>query len=171
MKVILTQTVPKVGKQGTVVNVADGFARNFLFPRSLAIVADRKQLAALEKRNARVVARTAGEKASAETLRDRINGSTIRIPAQVGADRGKLFGAITSQDVHDAIKAQLSADIDRKHIALIEPIKRLGTYQVELDLHREVDAKINVEVYDPTAPVAAAAPAESEAADDDGLES
>jgi large subunit ribosomal protein L9 len=155
MKVILKQTVPKVGKEGTVVNVADGFARNYLFPRSLAIVAEKKQVAALDKRNERIAAKTAGLKAQAEALKVRINGSTIRIPGQVGADKAKLFGAITAQDVHDAIVSQLKADIDRKKIALIEPIKRLGTFTVELDLHREVDAKIKVEVYDPTAPVAA----------------
>jgi large subunit ribosomal protein L9 len=161
MKVILKQAVPKVGKEGTVVNVADGFARNYLFPRGLAIVAEKKQIAALEKRNERVAAKTAGAKTQAEALRDRIQGATIRIPGQVGADKLRLFGAVTAQDVHDAIVKQLQADIDRKKIALIEPIKRLGIYTVELDLHRDVDAKINVEVYDPTVPVAApAAPAE-----------
>lgn len=157
MKVILLQTVPKVGKEGTVVNVADGFARNYLFPRSLAIFAEKKQIEALAKRNERVAVKTAGDKTMAESLRERINGSTVRIAGQVGAAQGKLFGAITSQDVHDAIKGQLNADIDRKKIALIEPIRRLGRHQVELDLHREVDAKIWVDVFDPNAPVEAPA--------------
>src|SRR5580693_1608541 len=98
MKVILNQTVPKVGKEGSVVNVADGFARNYLFPRSLAILADKNQLAALEKKNARLTAKTAGEKAAAEALRDRLNGKSVRIAGQVGAAMGKLFGAITSQN-------------------------------------------------------------------------
>lgn len=155
MKVILLQTVPKVGKEGTIVNVADGFARNYLFPRSLAIMADKNQIIALERRLARVVAKTAGEKSSAETLREQINGQTVRLPGQVGAAAGKLFGAITAQNIADAIKSQLSITLDRKQIALIDPIKRLGSFQIELDLHRDVDAVITVEVFDPKAPVAA----------------
>ncbi|HTQ11485.1 MAG TPA: 50S ribosomal protein L9 [Fimbriimonadaceae bacterium] len=151
MKVILNQTVPKVGKEGTVVNVADGFARNYLFPRGLAVLADKKQIGALEKRNARVAERTAGLKSSAEGLKDLINGQTVRIPGKVGKDSTKLFGAVTSQDVVDAVKAQLDLDIDKKQVALIEPIKRLGTHEVELDLHREVESRLHVEVYDPNA--------------------
>lgn len=160
MKIILLQTVPKVGKEGTVANVADGFARNFLFPRGLAIIADKKQIDALEKRNARVAAKTAGQKADAEALRERLNGQTVRIPGQVGNAAGKLFGAITSADIVEAIKSQLNLSVDRKQVALIEPIKRLGTVDVEIDLHREVDARVHVVVFDPTAPVETPAPAE-----------
>ena len=159
MKIILTQTVPKVGKQGTVVNVADGFARNYLFPRSLAIVADKNQLAALEKRNARVAAKSAGEKTTAEQLQERLNGKSVRIAGQVGAAQGKLFGAITAQAIVDAIKSQLGETVDRRQVGLIDPIKRLGNFEIGLDLHRDVDATITVEVYDPNAPVAPA-PAE-----------
>lgn len=160
MKIILTQTVPKVGKQGTVTNVADGFARNYLFPRGLAIVADKKQIEALGKRNERVAAKTAGEKAAAEDLKTKLDGKTVRIAGQVGKGQGKLFGAITSQDVANAIKSQLGFDIDRKKIALVEPIKKLGSQPVEIDLHHSVDAIVTVEVYDPAAPVAAPAPVE-----------
>lgn len=156
MKVILNQTVPKVGKQGHVVTVADGFARNYLFPRGLAIVADKNQLKALEVRNARLDAKTAGAKAAAEALKEKLNGQSVRIEGKVGADSNKLFGAITSQDVADAIKKQLGETIEKKDIALIEPIKRLGNYKVELDLHRSVDAIVNVEVFDPKAEVVAA---------------
>ena len=155
MKVILNQTVPKVGKAGTVVTVADGFARNFLFPRGLAIVADRRQVEALEKRNARVAEKTAGEKTAAEGLKEKLDGQTVRIEGQVGKGQGKLFGAITSQDVVDAIQKQLGISVDRKKVALVEPIKRLGRHEVEIDLHQSVDAKVHVEVYDPTAPVEA----------------
>lgn len=151
MKVILNQTVPKVGKEGTVVSVADGFARNYLFPRGLAILAEKKQVEALAKRNTRIVERTAGQKSAAEVVREQLHGQTVRIEGKVGKDSTKLFGAVTSQDVVDAIKAQLKVSVDRKHVALIEPIKRLGVHEVELDLHREVDARVNVEVYDPNA--------------------
>ncbi len=153
MKVILNTTVPKVGKEGTVVTVANGYARNYLFPRGLAIVAEKKQIEALEKRNARISERTAGHKAEAETLREKLHGKAIRIEGKVGAAAGKLFGAVTAQDVVDEIKKQLGVTIERKQLALIEPIKRLGKHEVELDLHREVDARVTVEVYDPNAPV------------------
>lgn len=166
MKIILNQTVPKVGKEGTVVNVADGFARNYLFPRGLAVVATKQQIAALEKRNARIAERTAGHKAAAESLREQLNGKTVRLPGEVGS-QGKLFGAITSANVVEAIQKQLGATLDRKQVALIEPIKRLGDHVVELDLHREVDAKITVTVFDPNAPVAKPAPVETEETDED----
>lgn len=153
MKVILKQTVPKVGKAYQVVTVKDGFARNYLFPRGLAILAEKNQLNALEKRNARVEAKSAGEKAAAEALKEKLDGKTIRIEGQVGKDSTKLFGAITAQNIADAIKSQLKLDVDRKGIALIEPIKRLGNHEIEIDLHFRVDAKIHVEVYDPNAPL------------------
>lgn len=163
MKVILNQTVPKVGKEGTVVSVANGFARNYLFPRGLAIVAEKKQIAALEKRNARISERTAGQKLSAEDLRDRLHGQTVRIEGKAGQATTKLFGAITSQDVVDAIKSQLGIEVEKKQVALIEPIKRLGHHEVEVDLHRDVDARVIVNVYDPSAPVEEAAPPEAPA--------
>lgn len=157
MKVILNQTVPKVGKEGTVVNVADGFARNYLFPRGLATFADKKQVATLDRRRAKVAAQEAGTRTDAEALKELLEGKTVRIEGKVGASTGKLFGAVTSQDVVEAIRAQLGQDVEKKRIALIEPIKRLGSHSVQLDLHREVDAHITVEVYDPNAPVEAAA--------------
>lgn len=161
MKVILNQTVPKVGKEGSVVTVADGFARNYLFPRGLAILADKKQIEALGKRNARIAERTAGQKSAAEGVRDQLNGKTVRLEGKVGSGTSKLFGAITSQDVTDAIAKQLGVTLDKKQVALIEPIKRLGKHLVELDLHREVDAKVTVDVFDPNAPVEEEAPAEA----------
>ena len=153
MKVILNKTVPKVGKEGDVVTVADGYARNFLFPRGLAVLAERKQIDALQKRNARVEAKTAELKTSALGVGEQLDGKSVRIEGKVGASAGKLFGAITSQDVVDAIKEQLGVKLEKKQVALVEPIKRLGKHQVLLDLHRSVDAHVTVEVYDPNAPV------------------
>jgi large subunit ribosomal protein L9 len=151
MKVILNQTVPKVGKEGTVVTVADGYARNYLFPRGLAILAEKNQIKALERRQAKVAEKTAGLKSAAEALKEQLDGKTVRIEGKVGKDSGKLFGAITSQDVVDLIKSQLGQAIDKKQIALIEPIKRLGVHSVELDLHPQVDAHVKVDVFDPNA--------------------
>lgn len=152
MKVILNRTVPKVGKEGTVVNVADGYARNYLFPRGLAIVADKSQIAALEKKNAHLAAKTAGQKAAAETQAASINGKTIRIAGEVGG-QGKLFGAITNERIAQEVASQLGQTVDRKAIALHDPIRKLGTYPIELDLHREVSANITLVVFDPNAPV------------------
>lgn len=164
MKVILNQTVPKVGKEGTVVNVADGYARNYLFPRGLAVVATKQQIQALEKRNARIAEKTAGQKAAAEALREKLNGAIVRLPGEVGL-QGKLFGAITNANVVEAIAQQLGTTLDRKQVALIEPIRRLGNHVVELDLHREVEAKITVTVFDPKAPVEEPKVEETEATD------
>lgn len=158
MRVILNQTVPKVGKEGQVVTVADGFARNYLFPKRLAIIADKKQVKALERRNAAQQARLEGLKSSAEALKAQLDGKTVRIQAQVGAAGGKLFGAITSADVVEAIAAQLGQMVEKKKVALIEPIKRLGKHEVMIDLHRDVDASVIVHVFDPNVPEIEEAP-------------
>lgn len=163
MKVILNTTVPKLGKEGQIVTVADGYARNYLFPRGLAIVAEKNQIIALERRQARMAAKIAEGAASAEALKSDLDGKTVRIPAKVGKVSTKLFGAITAQDIADAIKSQLGKDLDRKKIALIEPIKRLGNHQIHIDLHRDVDAFVTVEVFDPEAVVEAAPEAPAEA--------
>jgi len=153
MKVILTQSVPKVGKEGNVVNVADGYARNYLFPRSLAIIADKTQIAALNRRHERTAAKSVEAKAAAEKLGEKLAGSVVKIEAKVGAERGKLFGAVTNADVTAAIEKQLGVALQKKQVTLIDPIRRLGQYEVVLDLHRDVDSTIIVDVFDPNAPV------------------
>lgn len=149
MKVILNQTVPKVGKEGQVVHVADGFARNYLFPRGYAVLADKKQLAALQRRHIKLESKLIESKADAEALKEKLNGQTVRILAKAGSGTTKLFGAVTSQDVVDAIREQLNVEVEKKRVGVLEPIKRLGTFAIEIDLHRDVDATISVEVYDP----------------------
>lgn len=153
MKVILNQTVPKLGKEGQVVTVADGYARNYLFPRGMAILADKQQLKVLERRRIRLDARAAETKTEAEGLREKVEGKLVRLPGKVGRDQTKLFGAITAQDVADALKAQHNIEVDKKQVGLLQPIKRLGDHAVPLDLHRDVDATITVQVFDPEAPV------------------
>ncbi len=157
MKVILNQTVPKVGKAGTVVTVADGYARNYLFPRGLAIIANRAQVDALEKRNARMFEKTAALKAGADALKTKIDGQTVKIEAKLGADGVRLNGSVTSAMIGDAIKAQLGVELEKKQIALHDAIKRLGTYAVDLDLHLSVHANVNVVVFDPAVAAAEAA--------------
>lgn len=156
MRVILNQTVPKVGKQDEIVNVADGFARNYLFPRGLAVLADRGQVRALEQRLKRLEAKSAALLADAEALKSKIDGKTVRIPGKVGGDGMRLFGAVTPADVEQAIQTQLGATIDRKKIGVVEPIKRLGEFAVPVSLHRDVDATVTVVVFDPAQPEAPA---------------
>ncbi len=156
MKVILTQTVPKVGKEGSVLNVADGFARNYLFPRGLAIIADKNQIKALGKRNEKIAAKLATLKTDADALKEKLDGIRVKLGAKVGSDQGKLFGAITNADIANAIKEQTGISLDKKQVALIDPIKRLGVFPIHLDLHREVDAHIEVEIFDPQATVESA---------------
>lgn len=153
MKVILKQLVPNLGKEGQVVTVRDGYARNYLFPRGLATLADKSQLKVLELRNAKLASKLADTKSTAVALGEKLNGQSVEIEAKVGKDQTRLFGAITSQDIVDALKKKHGVDLEKKQIGLLEPIKRLGHYVVELDLHREVDAKIDVHVFDPAAPV------------------
>jgi len=162
MKVILRTAVPKVGKAGQVVNVKPGFARNFLFPQGMAVVADKSQMKALDARNARVSAKLAETKSSAEAVAEQLNGKTLRIEGKVGAEQGKLFGAITSQDIADAISKEFGQTVEKKDVALLQPIKRTGKYPIEVDIHRDVPIHMTVVVFDPaaveTAPAEEAAP-------------
>ncbi len=160
MKVILNQTVPKVGKEGQIVTVADGFARNFLFPRKLAVVAEKGQVRAMERRKVKLDTKLAETKADAEALKERLHGREVRIEGKVGKDSTKLFGAITAQDVADAIEKQLGVSVEKKRVGLLEPIKRLGAHPIDVDLHRDVDATVHVNVFDPNAPLETPEPAE-----------
>lgn len=153
MNVILKQAVPKLGKAGQVVKVKPGYARNFLFPQGMAILADKSQLKALERRNAKAAATLAETKASAEALKVRIDGKMVSIETKAGPDL-RLFGAVTSQDVADAIAAQLGETVEKKAVLLLRPIKRLGRQHVELDVHRDVTIDILVRVFDPEHPEA-----------------
>lgn len=149
MKVILKQSVPKVGKEGQVVTVKDGYARNYLFPNKMAIVADKNQLGVLARRNAKIEAQLASTKADAETLREKLNGQVLEIEGHVGKDTGKLFGAITSQDIADAIKTKFGVDLEKRVVLLAQPIKQLGNHTVDIDVHRQVDIRMTVRVFDP----------------------
>lgn len=148
MKVILNQTVPKVGKEGQVVNVAGGFARNFLFPRGLATIANRATLKALEIKHQRFEAELEKTRATAEALAAALDGKTITVTGSTAKGSAKLFGAVTAADISEAIRIQLGQEVDKKSIALLHPLKRLGAYSVLIALHRDAEATIRVEVRD-----------------------
>ncbi len=148
MKVVLNQTLPKVGKAGQVVNVADGFARNFLFKRGLATIADKAMIAQLERAEAKNAAEAEKTRGTAQKDAEKLSGQTITIKGKTSKGSAKLFGAITSSDIADAIKEQLGVTVDKKSVPLLHPIKRIGMHEILIDLHRDVDAKIHLALTD-----------------------
>ncbi len=145
MKIVLRDDIDNVGRKGDLIEVADGYARNYLVPRGLAIVATKgtiKQAQAMQR--AREV-REAREREAAEAVAGRLRDQTVRIQARVG-EAGKLFGSVTATDVAEAVVEQLEVDLDRKKLALPEPIREVGMHDVSLKLHPEVEASFHVVV-------------------------
>lgn len=145
MKVILKADVKGTGKKGQTIEVSDGFARNFLFPRGLAVEASAGALKSLEEEAKAKVARQERIVSELKALRDKLEGQTVRVPARTG-EGGRLFGSITNKDVADAITKFLGKEFDRKVIELTTPIKTLGQYTVTLKFGQNVTGTINVEI-------------------------
>ena len=145
MKVILGQDVPNVGKEGDVVTVSDGYARNYLFTRKLAVEASGGALKnvqmrqALEERKSEKLLTQANESAQA------LEGKSVTIEAKAGSEN-RLYGSITSQDIADAVGKMLGVSIDKRKIQLNDPIKSMGTFTVPVKLHRTVQVPLKVEV-------------------------
>ena len=145
MKLVLFSDVKALGKKGDVVDVADGYARNFLLPRKLAGEADKGALAQLEAQHKAQARRDAQELAEAKALAARIEAAKLAVRAKAGGN-GKLFGAVTNADVASAIAEALSIEVDKHKIELTDQIKALGSYPVEIKLHKSVVAKTMVDV-------------------------
>ena len=143
MRVLLTKDVENVGRAGDVKEVADGYGRNFLLPRKLAIVAGRGAEAEAKRLRDAVVRRETKERDEAQAVADEIDNKTVVVRLKVGAE-DKAFGSITNQDIAAALKAQHRVEIDRHKIDLKEPIKTLGEHQVALKLHHDVAAHLIV---------------------------
>jgi large subunit ribosomal protein L9 len=145
MKVVLRADVDNVGKKGDVLDVADGFGRNYLVPKGLALVASKGVAAqAAAMRRSRDL-KDARDRESAEVVARDLVATVIRIPAKAGAE-GRLFGSVTSADVVEAVQAQAGVELDRRRLHLTEPIKSLGTHQVPVKLHADVEFLVTVEV-------------------------
>ncbi|HUO47584.1 MAG TPA: 50S ribosomal protein L9 [Acidimicrobiales bacterium] len=145
MRVLLRDDIDGVGKRGDIVEVARGFARNFLLPEGKALVASEGvQEQASSMRRARDL-RDAKDREAADTVATAISASPVTVKARAGAE-GRLFGSVTTTDLAEAIEAQTGAVIDRRKIHLPEPIKSLGTHVVPVHLHADVDAEVTVEV-------------------------
>ncbi len=145
MKVILQRDIPKVGKHGDVVNVADGFARNYLFPRQLAVSASGGALKAHKSRMDRDKERSAKQLGDAETQAEKLTGLTLILIGKVGTGT-KLYGSITANDVAEAIQRERGIAVDKRRVGLVDPIKTLGTYKVPVRLHSDVSIPIIVAV-------------------------
>lgn len=145
MRVLLRSDVDGVGKRGDIVDVAKGFARNFLFPTGRALVASsRVETQAATMRRARDL-RDAKDREAAEVVAGVLRAATVTVSARAGAE-GRLFGSVTAADVAEALEAQTGAVVDRRRIHLAEPIKSVGTHVVPVRLHGDVDVDLTVEV-------------------------
>lgn len=144
MEVILRQDIEKLGTRGQIVNVADGYARNYLLPRRLAVPATEANKKIIEQERQAHLRREAKEKAEAEELARMLAGVKVTVHQKAG-EYDQLFGSVTAMDIAEAL-AQQNFHIDRRKIQLEQPIKQLGEYKVPIRLHREVTVEITVEV-------------------------
>ncbi len=144
MKVILQQDVKNLGKKGDLVNASDGYARNFLFPKGLAIEANSSAMNDFNNKEASKKFHKAEEIKAAKADADKLDGKTFKLKAKAGAN-GKLFGSVTSKDVSKQIKDELGIDIDKRKIVMPD-VKAFGTVQAEIKVYQGISAKIFVQV-------------------------
>ena len=145
MKVILQQDVKGQGKKGQLIEASDGYARNFLIPRKLAVPATAENLNTMKQQEKAKKAQEAAEKAEAEALSEKLKTSVVKLTAKAGTG-GRLFGAVTSQEISDGLKAQYGLDVAKSKIVQEEPIKAFGTYELKCKLGYEVTGTIYVVV-------------------------
>ena len=145
MKVILQQDVKGQGKKGQMVNVSDGYARNFLLPKKLAVEASADNVNTMKLQEKARQAKLAEEKAQAEATAEQLKGLTVRIVAKAGTG-GRLFGAVTTKEISDALKAQHNIDISKTKLVQDEPIKSFGGYELKAKLGHDVVGTVKVVV-------------------------
>ena len=145
MKVILTQDVKSQGKKGQLVEVSDGYARNFLLPKKLAVIATAENLNTMKQQEKARKAQEAAEKAEAEATAKKLKDMTVKIATKAG-EGGRLFGAVTAKEVSEALSAQYGVNIAKTKLVLDEPIKACGGYQIKAKLGYEVVGTVSVRV-------------------------
>ena len=143
MKVILTQDVKSQGKNGQLVDVSDGYARNFLLPKKLAVIATAENLNTMKQQEKARKAQEAAEKAEAEALSEKLKGLTVKVAAKAG-EGGRLFGAVTAKEISEQLKAQHDMELDSKKLVLAEPIKTFGSFEVKAKLGFEITGTVYV---------------------------
>ena len=145
MKVILLQDVKGSGKKGDIINSSDGYARNFLFPKKLAVEATQANLAELQSHKDSIAYKRAVDHDNSEKLKERLEEKVFVITAKSG-DNGKLFGAVTSIDIVNAIQDQCGIEVEKKKVVLKDTIKMLGMYEVTVKLFEGVAATVKIEI-------------------------
>ncbi|MBE6632864.1 MAG: 50S ribosomal protein L9 [Ruminococcaceae bacterium] len=143
MKVILLADVKGQGKKNDVIEVSDGYGKNFLIPRKLAKPADAQSLNDIKVKEESRLHRIQVEKQEAQALAERLKGILVKIPASHGAD-GRLYGSVTAKDVSERLQADFGIAIDKRKITVSDPIKAYGKYELEVKLYTEVTGKINL---------------------------
>lgn len=143
MKVILLDEIKGKGGEGDVIDVAQGYAENYLIPQKLAVAATKGNLKQLDERRNNIEKREAVRLADANALKAKLEGQKVVVEAKVG-EEGILFGSVTAAMIADAVKAQLDIDVDRKRIELGKPIKVAGTHEVSISIYREIRTSIVV---------------------------
>lgn len=144
MKVILKADVKSLGKKGELVNTSDGYARNFLFPKDLAVPADKQNVTEMKNAEASKQFKYDTDKAAAQAAADKINGQTLHMTAKAGKG-GKLFGSVTAKEISHKIKADFGIDVDKRKITVSE-IKAFGTYNASIKMFEGIKAEVKVQV-------------------------
>ena len=147
MKLILTKDVKGQGKKDQIIEVSDGYARNFLIPKGLAIPADAKSMNDVKNREDSRLHKIETEKAAAKEVAAKLEKITVKITSQAGSD-GRLYGSVTAKDVAEALQKQHGITIDKRKLALTDPIKAFGTYNTEVKLYTDVVGKVKITVCD-----------------------
>ena len=145
MKVVLLQDVKSQGKKDQIIEVSEGYARNFLFPKKLAIPADAKAVNDVKNRKDSENHKIQLEKQAANELAEKIGQATVKIVAEAGND-GRFYGAVTSKDIAEALKSQYKIEIDKRKFELDAPIKAFGTYKIDVKLYQGIVGKLSVMV-------------------------
>ena len=145
MKVVLLQDVKGQGKKGELVNVSDGYARNFLFPKKLAAVADAAVMNELKGKEDARLHKIDVDKQNAHDTAAKLQTVVVKLTASAGAD-GRIYGSITAKDIEEAMKAQHGIEIDRRKLQIKDPIKTFGTHAIEIKLYPEITGTVNLVV-------------------------
>ena len=143
MKVILTKDVKAQGKKGQLIEVSDGYAKNFLLPKGLAIIAGAKEMNELKNKESAERFKIETERKEARAVADKLNGVVVKITATAGAE-GKLYGSVTSMEIVETLEREHGISIDKRKIVMGDPIKAFGSYTYDVKLYSEVTGKLNV---------------------------
>ena len=165
MKIVLTQDVPKVGDLGTIQDVRDGYARNYLIPNGMARIATPGMIRQVEERQEAELRRIAALEDDMRELAEQIDGIRLEIQARVG-EQGRLFGSVTSSDIADRLGEIVGQEIDRRKVDLDAPIRQVGEFVVPIRLVGRLVPTITVAVFDPAAPLIAVAPPDEDEEDE-----